>query len=168
METPRAWPGRWSPAARDVLNRAGREARELGHDYVGTEHALLALASAEGGIAVEVLADLGVARGRMLATQCMKPTPHDHASSECISLMPRLEQALENGCRIADGLGAGVADTEHLLAGILAVPDSMAVEILRRLKVRPKTVRANLGERLQIDPQRLGARRRRLGRAMKL
>jgi ATP-dependent Clp protease ATP-binding subunit ClpC len=164
METPRAWHGRWSPAAREVLNRAEKEARGLGHDYVGTEHALLALASTEGGLAGEVLADLGVARRRMLATNCMKPTPHDHEPPECISLMPRLKQALENSRRIADGLGVEVADTEHLLAGILAVPDSMAVEILRRLKVRPKTVRANLAERLGIDPRRLGAPRRRLGR----
>jgi hypothetical protein len=162
---PGAWPGRWSPAAREALDRAGQEARELGHDYVGTEHALLALASAERGVAADVLAQLGVARERMLATSCMKATPRDHEPSDCMSLMPRFKQALEHTRRIADGLGVAVADTEHLLAGIVAVPDSMAVEILRRLKVRPETVRAALAERLEVDPQRLGApvrRRRRL------
>ncbi len=37
------WPGRWAPAAHHVLNQAGEQARELGHNYVGTEHALLGL-----------------------------------------------------------------------------------------------------------------------------
>jgi ATP-dependent Clp protease ATP-binding subunit ClpA len=75
--------------------------------------------------------------------------------------MPRLKQALEHSRRIADGLGAGLADTEHLLAGIVAVPDSMAVEILRRLGVRADDVRTGLARRLDVDPLRLGATRRR-------
>src|SRR5215212_1819867 len=72
---PGAWPGRWAPAARQALDRAPEEARALGHDYVGTEHALLALA--EHGRSAEVLAALGVDRGRMLATPCLKPAPGD-------------------------------------------------------------------------------------------
>src|SRR5919106_177235 len=31
-------PGRWTPAANEALDRAANEARELGYDYVGTEH----------------------------------------------------------------------------------------------------------------------------------
>jgi ATP-dependent Clp protease ATP-binding subunit ClpA len=55
--------------------------------------------------------------------------------------MPRHKQALQNSRRIADGLGAPAADTEHLLAGIVAVRDSMAVEILRRLNVSADDIR---------------------------
>jgi hypothetical protein len=51
LAEPGAWPGRWTPAAREALIRAGEEARELGHDYIGTEHALLALVSADQGVA---------------------------------------------------------------------------------------------------------------------
>jgi hypothetical protein len=137
LTQPGAWPGLWSPAARDALDRAGAEARTRGHDYVGTEHALLALVSAGHGDATEILADLGVARERMLATSCMQATPNNQSPRECLSVMPRLKQALEHTRRIADGLGVRVADTEHLLAGLVAVPDSMAVEILHRLKVSP-------------------------------
>ena len=75
--------------------------------------------------------------------------------------MPRLKQAFEHSRRIADGLEAGDTDTEHLLAGIVAVRDSMAVEILRRLKVSPDDIRRALAERLDVDPQRLDAPRRR-------
>jgi hypothetical protein len=158
---PGAWPGRWSRTARDALNRAGEEARALGHDYIGTEHALVALTNGERGIAGDVLADLGVSRERILATPCIQPRPRDEDPSDCMSVMPRLKQALEHSRRISKGLGVHVADTEHLLAGIVAVPDSMAVEILRRLRVRPAAVHAKLAERLEVDPLRLGASRRR-------
>jgi hypothetical protein len=155
------WPGRWTPIAGNTLNRAAAEARELGYDYVGTEHALLALVSAERGMAAKVLADLGVTRERMLATSCMQANPDAPTQHDCLSVMPRYKQALEHSRRIADGLGAHRADTEHLLAGIVAVRDSMAVEILRRLKISADDVRRALAERLDVDPQQLGAPRRR-------
>jgi hypothetical protein len=155
----------WTADAQDGLAGAGREARDLGHDYVGTEHALLALVSAERGVAATVLRELGVTRERMLATSCMQASADHRSPQEPLAIMPRLEQALEHGRRIADGLDARLADTEHLLAGIVAVPDSMAVEILRRLGVSVADVRTALAERLDVEPQRLGApsrRRRRL------
>jgi hypothetical protein len=161
LARPGSWPGRWTPAAREALDRATREARELRYDYVGTEHALLALASADDGIAAEVLADLRVTRERMLATSCMSARPGDCKPPDCLSTMPRFKQALEHSRRIADGLELPVAGTEHLLAGIVAVPDSMAVAILRSLRVRPETVRAHLADRLAVEPRRLGAPRRR-------
>jgi hypothetical protein len=160
------WPGRWTPAANDALDHAGEQARRLGHDYVGTEHVLLALVTAERGLAGEVLRALGVSGDRMLATSCMHAGAEQHDSREPLSVMPRLKQALERGRHVADGLGVRLADTGHLLAGILAVPDCMAVEILRRLGVSADDVRTALAERLDVDPQRLGARRRRRRRLL--
>jgi hypothetical protein len=163
---PGGWPGRWTPSARDTLNRAAAEARELGHDYVGTEHALLALVSARRGVAAEILANLGVTRERMLATSCMKPDPGTASQQDCLPVMPRYKQALEHTRRIADGLETREADTEHLLAGIVAVRDSMAVEILRRLKVRGDDILGALAEHLDVEPQRLDAPRRRRRRLL--
>jgi Clp amino terminal domain, pathogenicity island component len=163
---PGTWPGRWTPAAREALNRAGEEARALGHEYVGTEHALLALVSAERGVAAEVLRGFGVSRERMLATTCMRAGVGEPTQRDCLPLMPRFKQALEHSRRIADGVGAEVADVEHLLAGILAVPDSMAVEILRRTKAPADAVRDVLAERLGVDSQRLGIRPRRRRRLL--
>ncbi len=159
------WPGRWTPKVRGTLDTAGQEARALGHDYIGTEHVLLALVVADGGAAATVLRDLGVARDRILATSCMSPAP-SRLQQECLPLMPRLKQALEHSRRIADELDVRLADNEHVLAGIVAVSDSMAVEILRRLGVKAADVQAALAERLQVEPQRLGAARRRRRRRL--
>jgi|SRR5215211_696111 len=160
------WPGRWSPRAHDALNRAGEEARRLGHDYVGTEHALLALLATEAGLAAHVLADLGVTREGMLATSCMKPGSPTQPQEDCLGVMPRLKQALEHACRIADRLGAGTADTQHVLAGVVAVPGAMAIEILKRLGVRVEDVRAALAAELDVEPDRLAVARRRRRRLL--
>jgi len=160
------WPGRWTPAANDALDQAGEQARRLGHDYVGTEHVVLALVTTQHGIAGEVLRALGVSGDRMLATSCMQAGSDQHDPREPLSVMPRLKQALESGRHVADGLGVRLADAEHLLAGILAVPDCMAVEILRRLKLSADDVRAALAQRLGVDPQRLGTTRRRRRRLL--
>jgi hypothetical protein len=163
---PGGWPGRWTPAARRALDEAGREARALGHDYIGTEHVLLALVGAGGGLAATVLRELGVDRDRILSTSCMSPRYGHPAPQECLPIMPRLKQALEHSRRIADGLGARLADSEHLLAGIVAVPDSMAVEILRRLRVSAADVQTALTERMCVAPQQLGVVRRRRRRLL--
>jgi hypothetical protein len=154
------WAERWTPAANDVLDRAGEQARELGHNYVGTEHVLLVLATPEHGRATAVLGELGITPQHLLATSCMRPGP-GASPQECLAVMPRLKQALEHGRRIADDLGARLADTEHLLAGIVAVSDSMAVEMLRRRGVSADDVRTALARHLDVEPERLGAPRRR-------
>jgi hypothetical protein len=53
----------FDPAAKAVLEGTFREALRLGHNYIGTEHILLALLDAEDGTGV--LAGLGVQRPRV-------------------------------------------------------------------------------------------------------
>jgi DNA-binding transcriptional regulator YhcF (GntR family) len=50
----------YTPRAKNVLEYAMGEARELNHSYVGTEHLLLGLLREEKGVAAEVLGRLGV------------------------------------------------------------------------------------------------------------
>jgi ATP-dependent Clp protease ATP-binding subunit ClpC len=48
----------FTPRAKQVLELARREARALGHDYIGTEHILLGLIREGDGVAVQVLVRL--------------------------------------------------------------------------------------------------------------
>jgi hypothetical protein len=161
-----SWPGRWTPGAYHALNRAGEAARELGHDYIGTEHALLGVLTAEAGLAQQVLADLGVTRDAVLATSCMRPGPPDQPRQDCLGVMPRLKQALEHAGRIAERVDAGPAGTEHLLVGIVAVPGAMAIEILRRLGVRAEDIREALARELGVEADRLAPAQRRRRRRL--
>lgn len=48
-----------TPRSRDTLRTAEERAVELGHDYLGTEHLLLALLDDSEGVAGQVLQELG-------------------------------------------------------------------------------------------------------------
>src|SRR6266851_8759606 len=50
----------FTPRAKKVLELSLREALQLGHDYIGTEHILLGLISEGEGVAAQVLVKLGV------------------------------------------------------------------------------------------------------------
>ncbi|HEV2591713.1 MAG TPA: Clp protease N-terminal domain-containing protein [Gaiellaceae bacterium] len=50
----------FTPRAKRVLELSLREAVQLGHDYIGTEHVLLGLAAERKGAAARILLDLGV------------------------------------------------------------------------------------------------------------
>ena len=60
----------FTPRAKKVLELSLREAKQLGHNYIGTEHILLGLIREGEGVAAQVLvklgADLSRARGRVI------------------------------------------------------------------------------------------------------
>jgi ATP-dependent Clp protease ATP-binding subunit ClpC len=49
----------FTPRAKKVLELSLREALQLGHDYIGTEHILLGLIREGDGVAAQVLVNLG-------------------------------------------------------------------------------------------------------------
>ena len=55
-----------TPRAARLLAAAEEAARSRGHDYLGTEHLLLALAEERDGIAAQVLENLGC-RGNVIS-----------------------------------------------------------------------------------------------------
>lgn len=50
----------FSPRAKRILEIAQEEANSLGHDYIGTEHILLALLREQDGVAAQVLSNMGI------------------------------------------------------------------------------------------------------------
>ena len=54
-----------SPRAKKVLELSLREALQLGHNYIGTEHILLGLVREGEGVAAQVLVKLGADLGRV-------------------------------------------------------------------------------------------------------
>jgi ATP-dependent Clp protease ATP-binding subunit ClpA len=76
-----------TPRAKKVTELAGREAEDLGHNYIGTEHLLLGLIREGDGVAAKVLARLGVdlAAARLQVTGLL----HGRAGSVLLSQRPR-------------------------------------------------------------------------------
>jgi ATP-dependent Clp protease ATP-binding subunit ClpC len=55
----------FTPRAKKVLELGLRESRALNHQYIGTEHLLLALASEGDGVAMRILLDYGIDADRI-------------------------------------------------------------------------------------------------------
>jgi ATP-dependent Clp protease ATP-binding subunit ClpC len=55
----------FTPRAKKVLELSLREAKQLGHDYIGTEHILLGLIREGSGVAAQVLVKLGADLNRV-------------------------------------------------------------------------------------------------------
>src|SRR4029450_4483356 len=49
----------FTPRAKKVLELSLREARSMGHNYIGTEHVLLALGRESDGVGARILQDFG-------------------------------------------------------------------------------------------------------------
>ena len=55
----------FTPQAKKILELALREALQMGHNYIGTEHILLGLIRVDGGVSAEILQQLGVDADRV-------------------------------------------------------------------------------------------------------
>ena len=171
-EKPRAKTFR--PAER-YLGAAGEEARRLGHNYVGTEHLLLALTRDAEGAATRVLHRLGATRREIedrlapFTGTCARRIDPEALATLGIDfevVRERLEEifgagALERthpGCLsvaprlkmvlayAVDRAGDQPVQDEHVLLAMLSVRDSLAARVLAELGVTLEAAEAIVRE----------------------
>jgi ATP-dependent Clp protease ATP-binding subunit ClpA len=121
---------RFSGQARHVVVSAQEEARELDHNYIGTEHLLLGLLVTSDGLACASLTALGYTRDGVRAKieeiiGRGKATPGGH-----IPFTPRAKKILELSLREALQLKHNYIGTEHILLGMLREGEGVAAQIL--------------------------------------
>jgi len=84
-----------TPPAKRVIELTLREALQLGHDYIGTEHLLLGLIREGDGVAAQVLRALGADLGRVRSAAIVvlrgyqRPAPTDGAEARLVPTQPR-------------------------------------------------------------------------------
>jgi ATP-dependent Clp protease ATP-binding subunit ClpA len=120
---------RFSGQARHVVVSAQEEARELDHNYIGTEHLLLGLLTSDS-LASASLNALGYTRNDVQARVVAivgrgKASPGGH-----IPFTPRAKKVLELSLREALQLKHNYIGTEHILLGLLREGEGMAARIL--------------------------------------
>jgi ATP-dependent Clp protease ATP-binding subunit ClpC len=121
---------RFTKSALQVLEDAKRVAQEMGHNYVGTEHLLIAL-TRNPGVAAEVLRANGVEQDKIIDLV-------DEEISAGMSVLvssredftPRAHKIIERSQAEAERMGVSRAGTEHLLIAILKEADCIAVRLL--------------------------------------
>ncbi len=132
---------RFTQRSRHVVVFAQEEARELKHDYIGTEHILLGLAREEEGVAARVLASLGVSVEGARAQVARFVAPGQESTAGQIPFTPRAKKALELSLREARALNHNYIGTEHILLGLVRQDEGVAARVLLSFDATPEKIR---------------------------
>jgi hypothetical protein len=132
---------RFTDRARNSVTAAQTAARELGHEYVGTEHLLLGLFDDETSIAAKLLAGWSITRADVVSDVEEVIGRGDGAPKGHIPFTPRSKKVLELTLREALALGHNYIGTEHILLGLVRVEDGVAAHILGDRGVTAGTAR---------------------------
>jgi ATP-dependent Clp protease ATP-binding subunit ClpC len=97
----------FTPRAKKVLELSLREALQLGHSYIGTEHMLLGLVREGDGVAAQVLNDLGadMARVRTQVIQMMSGQSGKESGSSGSSGGQKSDPESAGGSAVLDQFG---------------------------------------------------------------
>jgi ATP-dependent Clp protease ATP-binding subunit ClpA len=162
----------YTSRGKKVLELAMTEARELHHEYVGTEHVLLGLIREGAGIGAQVLVDRGVtldkARAetlRVLGTESVETSkrlrqPRNRATandSMFAVAQPEVAERVRDVLREADDVAtefqAAALMPIHVAIALVRNGEGFANAILDRLNVdRAEIVRALTSEARNIEP----------------
>ena len=118
---------RFTDRARRIIVLAQAHARDLGHNYIGTEHMLLAMLQEAEGVAGRSLAAMGITTETAMAKIERGNTPDQTGH---IPFTPRTKKVLELALREALQLGHSYIGTEHLLLALAREGEGMAAQIM--------------------------------------
>ena len=146
---------RFTQRAQSSLNFALREARDLGHSYVGTEHLLLGFLCENECIAHKILTSHGakLKNLKQALTDYVGLGVTKNVSSSDMS--PRLARTIENASNEALRSGAKLIGSEHLLLSLISQKDSVGARLLECEGISLSEIRAELNA--YISPHALAS-----------
>jgi hypothetical protein len=123
---------RFTDRARHSVVLAQEAARAHRHGFIGTEHVLAGLVAETQGLASKIVVervgsyDAATAAIRARLVEDGTKTPHGH-----IPFTPRAKTALDEAIRASAAMGHGFVGTEHVLVGVMSVPEGVGEAILK-------------------------------------
>jgi ATP-dependent Clp protease ATP-binding subunit ClpC len=141
-----------------VLGLARDGASRLHHEYIGTEHILLGIASESAGVASESLSSFGVTLDRVRSgVETIIGLGPPSASPDDRGVTPRAKRVIDFAQEEAAHRGSPRVEPEHLLLGVTREVQGVAAQVLRDLQVPPESVQEKvsglLGRRDSGGPQ---------------
>jgi ATP-dependent Clp protease ATP-binding subunit ClpA len=133
-----------------VLSRAEEEAQRFQHNYLGSEHLLLALVGESKGVAARVLSSLSVELNNVRSQVEFIISDKAHIVPGQTGLTPQVKKVIELAVDEARLLNHHYVGIEHLLLGLIREGEGIAAGVLESLgvtleKARIETLRV-LGE----------------------
>ncbi|NLT34495.1 MAG: ATP-dependent Clp protease ATP-binding subunit [Gaiellales bacterium] len=132
---------RFTERARQVVVLAQEEARDLKHNYIGTEHLLLGLLREGDGVAARVLSALDVSLEDVRGEVMRIVGEGEHEAQGQIPFTPRAKKVLELALREALSLGHNYIGTEHILLGLVRESEGVAARVLADLDADADRIR---------------------------
>ena len=125
---------RFTDRARRVVVLAQDEARDLNHNYIGTEHILLGMLREGEGVAAAALHELGISleSARQRVEEIIGRGKQEPAAGH-IPFTPRAKKVLELALRESLQLGHDYIGTEHILLGLVREGEGVGVQALTQL-----------------------------------
>ena len=138
--------------ARRVLELEGLEAQRMHHEYLGTEHLLLALIREPEGHGHRALESLGVClkQARQVVHELVQEGPAEYMP-DGFHPTPRARHVMAMAYEEARELKSSDVGTEHLLLALLREEEGVAVKMLRKLDVLPQDVRREVLHMLEQE-----------------
>jgi len=132
---------KFTDRARKVMQLANEEAHRFNHEYIGTEHILLALISEGSGVAANTLnnLDISLCKVRLEVEKIIQAGP-----AMCVGALPqtpRAKKVIQYAIEEARFLKCDYVGTEHLLLGVVREDEGVAAQVLMNLGLHLKTVR---------------------------
>ena len=137
---------KFTPSAQQVLGLARREAKELGHVAIDSQHILLGLLKQGRGPASSTLQKLGityVSVRKQISMTGGSPESDMQVEGE-LPWAPEARQIFEAAYKEAKMLSFDYIGTDHLLLGIIKTPFCQANQILLQLDVDTTAVHQDL------------------------
>jgi ATP-dependent Clp protease ATP-binding subunit ClpC len=131
---------RFSPKVKEVISYSREEALRMGHDYIGTEHLLLALLQDNDSVAVKVLESLEV-NTNMLRQSLEESIQMNNSKIQPsynvgnLPLTRQAEKVLKVTFLEAKMMKNDLVGTEHIVLSILKHKDNLAAKVLMEFDV---------------------------------
>jgi uncharacterized protein (TIGR02996 family) len=146
---------RYSDPARRVMQLANQQAQRFNHDYIGTQHLLLALLAENFAVAPVVLVALGVSRtAAAQEVERIAPTGPEMVTMGKLPQSARTRATVRFSLAEADALGHQTVAPAHVLLGLCRANPCVATRVLDALGASPAAVCTRLLVHLDRAPRR--------------
>jgi hypothetical protein len=141
---------RFTERARKVMHLANQEAQRFNHEFIGTEHILLALVREGSGVAAQVIRKfhIDLRQVRLEVEKLIRSGP-DMITIGKLPMTPAAKRVVKHAAEESEKLGQDHIGTEHLLLGLLREEESVAAQVLMNLGLRLDKIRKVIENALQ-------------------
>ncbi|MBQ3933753.1 MAG: ATP-dependent Clp protease ATP-binding subunit, partial [Elusimicrobiaceae bacterium] len=145
---------RFSAGSQKVVLDAQEEARNFHHDYVGTEHLLLAMASCKGEACAQILKEVNLTPAKIKREiEKLVGLGDNLLTSGPIPFTPRAKNILERSFEEALSTSSPTVETEHLLLALTLEQEGLSSKILDNLQIPKDLIRTlilrNISQKIQ-------------------